>query len=244
MKSPLSVLLLVYFLSLGKPFTAHCDQALVSPSNYDSNQPIFFWSGFGSTIRAPVQGTFVQVLGGNAADRLSVLMTYAERPASVFPLTEPGFFDFGGLAIVPGVEPRAEGYFQVRAWRGDESWEAAQRNPQAFTGQSAVFRDQVGILPVAGDNIWPAPLLHLPSFTIVPVPEFSCAMLLSSSLAIMLIRVRCLRKERTMALLARRGRRERPRARRQRYNTTSASFWVRHPHSSHRRQSCCGHLQG
>src|SRR5687767_10112469 len=68
-------------------------QSAIDLTNYDSNQPIFFWDGRSSPVRAPVMGTFVQVLGGKERDALVVLTSLGRE--STFALTEPGFFDAG-----------------------------------------------------------------------------------------------------------------------------------------------------
>lgn len=161
------------------------DKSLITPSNYDSDQPIFYLSGAGDRLLAPVAGTLLQVLGGPDSGSLLVLTNLTGQ--AFFTLAEPGFF-YGGAAVVPGVRPFEVGYFQIRAWRGDSTWEGAQRNPTALIGVSEVFQDQVGILPpgVIGTPV-PYPLLHAPSFTMEPVPEPSSLVLLSVGLAIFLI---------------------------------------------------------
>ena len=138
---------------------------------FDSNQPIFFWPSGGNRVLAPVNGTFVQFLGGPTPNQLVVLSNPGfSTPVGgrdTFGLAEPGFVD-AGFAVVPGVGENQEGFFQIRAWRGDTSWEAASKNPSAFIGSSDIFPDLVG----AGfPTPFPYPLRHAPSFTIMAVPE-------------------------------------------------------------------------
>jgi hypothetical protein len=148
----------------------------ITLSNLDSNQPIFISEFPGERKLAPVSFTFVQVLGGPARDSLNVLRS--EHGDTVFPLLAPGFFDVG-WGVVPGVNRFETGYFQIRAWHGDTTWEAAVTNPRGYIGMTEIFQNRTGAgEPTAGA----APLENGPSFTIMAIPEPPVALFILSGL--------------------------------------------------------------
>jgi hypothetical protein len=166
MNAALRLTLAVSFM-LGSSLCAYAQggKALVALSNYDSNNPIFFWSGVGPIVLAPKENTFVQVLGGPTPDQLAVLVSDI---GDTFPLLEPGFFE-GMVALVPNAAPYTDAWFQIRSWRNDMTWDAAIRNPSALIGQSPIFKNLTGSLEPFSAS--PGRLFNAPSFTIIAIPE-------------------------------------------------------------------------
>lgn len=92
---------------------------IVNFNNYDSNNPIFQCGGL---TRFPVEGSFVQVLGGPRGGTLNVLTNTLGQ--HIFTFTEPGFFN-AGFGVVPGVPENFVASFQVRVWRGAPDFASA-----------------------------------------------------------------------------------------------------------------------
>jgi hypothetical protein len=176
----LNTILLALLFSCAPEAEAQNRIALISLSNFDSDQPIFFSPGPGLTQRAPVNGTFVQILGGPRADSLVVLNT---QLGEIFGLVEPGFFDAMSF-VMTNAQPRSTAWFQIRSWRGDATWDRAVINPRAFAGQSPVFENPTGVFEGFNTAI-PSLFLNAPSFTIMPVPEPSTPLLILFGLLLM-----------------------------------------------------------
>ena len=136
--------------------------AIVGLNNYDANNLILFNSGSGGAEPAPIDGTWVQVLGGPTSANLAVVRS--TDGLSVFGLADPGYFD-GGFGMVTNVTGGSRAYFQVRAWRGAATWADALANPSAFTGQSDVFQTDTTAYPGQPSPPY-GPSLEMPAFTI------------------------------------------------------------------------------
>ncbi len=111
-------------------------EAAVTLNNFDSDAFIYEWDGT-LAVGSNDKGTlWVQVLGGRVGFPLAPLRN--TRGEDKFSLTEPGYFD-GGMGMVPGVADYEQAQFQVRAWRGGDSFDMA-----GMTGQSPVFEQRTG----------------------------------------------------------------------------------------------------
>jgi hypothetical protein len=69
--------------------------------------------------------------------------------------------------IIPGFPGFGTGFFQVQAWEGNFSDYTSAINGGAFTGVSAVFKNETG----AGAGALAPDLTGMPSFTLAPSPE-------------------------------------------------------------------------
>lgn len=94
--------------------------ATVMLNNYDANQMIRQ-----ITPLTPAQGgdIWVELLGGPAGGVMTPVVDAAQG-LTKFNLSDPGFFD-GGCGLVQGVQANEQAQFQLRAWRGAASFEAA-----------------------------------------------------------------------------------------------------------------------
>jgi len=164
--------------------TASCfGAATVLLNNYDANFPILF-----NGANAPVDGTYIQLIGGPVGGTLApVTQAKPGSTASVFGMTEPGFFD-SEVGVVPGVTS-GDAQLQLIAWRGSADLASA-----TDVGRSAVWTQSTGSWdPAAQPPAAPTgPAMALPgSFTIVAtVPEPSTLALGVLGAAALLIRRR------------------------------------------------------
>ncbi len=94
--------------------------ATVMLNNYDANLLIRQ-----ITPLMPAQGgdIWVELLGGPAGGAMTPVVD-AAFGLTKFNLSDPGFFD-GGCGLVQGVQANEQAQFQLRAWRGAASFEAA-----------------------------------------------------------------------------------------------------------------------
>src|SRR5688572_26608555 len=83
------------------------------------------------------------------------------------------FFTEVNPLTVPGVQPGASARFQVRAWQGAASYEAAVTTPTAYHGTSQIFtEDALGGTPPGGGLPVPNPTPDgMNAFTLVPEPS-------------------------------------------------------------------------
>jgi hypothetical protein len=161
------------------PLSAAAADGFVRLSNYPGNNPIFF---FTTSTRLPVDGSFVQVLGGPRDGSLQVLSSSTGQ--TVFTLTEPGFFD-AGFGVVPGVPEGTSGFFQLKAWRNAPDFETALRTT-GVVGQSVMFSALTGTVTEPAQ-------LETPSFLMCAdcVPEPSTFLLGLLGAGALLVRRRC-----------------------------------------------------
>jgi hypothetical protein len=83
------------------------------------------------------------------------------------------FFTEVNPFTVPGVQPGASARFQVRAWQGAASYDAALTTPGAYWGTSQIFtEDALGGTPPGGGLPVPNPTPDgMNAFTLVPEPS-------------------------------------------------------------------------
>jgi hypothetical protein len=160
--------------------TAQPIPGFINADNYpDANNvggaPIYYWTGPGTRDLAPVEGTYVQVLGRPAGATTAFELLPNTDNKTNFKLLEPGYFDVG-ILIIYSVTGREGSHlpveFVVRSWRGASSWEAAQISPEALAGQTPVFQDDaIANFIDATGPARPGFFSHITSFTLMPIPE-------------------------------------------------------------------------
>ena len=111
---------------------------------------------------AKLEGAWAQLYAGTSADSLSAV----GAPVAFYEGTKAGYFKGG----VVDVGFNGAGFFQVKAWKGADSFDAASGTNGAETGMSNV----VGLTPgnsQASPPGLPADLAGLESFSLTVVPE-------------------------------------------------------------------------
>ena len=111
---------------------------------------------------AKLEGAWAQLYAGSSADNLAAVGS----PVAFYEGKKAGYFSGG----VVGAGFNGAGVFQVKAWKGADSFDAASGTNGAETGMSGVF----GLTP--GDSTasppgLPADLAGLESFSLTVVPE-------------------------------------------------------------------------
>jgi len=111
---------------------------------------------------AKLEGAWAQLYAGKAADNLSAVGS----PVALYEGKKAGYFSGGSV----DVGFNGAGFFQVKAWKGANSFEAASGTNGAETGMSNV----IGLTP--GDSTasppgLPADLAGLEAFSLTVVPE-------------------------------------------------------------------------
>src|SRR5688572_793204 len=128
---------------------------VVRLNNFQSNTPIIVLDTLG---RLPVEDSYVQVFAGPVNGALLIITNTAG--ISIFPITEPGFFD-GGVGFIPFVSEGLQAHFGVRTWRFAPTYESPGAG---MKGVSAIFSQGTGSLSQ------PA-VLQMPAFSIgIPEP--------------------------------------------------------------------------
>lgn len=136
-------------------------EAAVNLNNFDSDAVIYDWDrklAVGSNDKGTL---WVQVLGGRVGFPLAPLRN--TRGEDKFSLTLPGYFD-EWMGMVPGVADYEQAQFQVRVWRGGDSFDTA-----AMTGQSPIFVQKTGAVTETPPFSDPAPLLIPQPIRINPI---------------------------------------------------------------------------
>ena len=170
-----SVLLVTILTAIANHTLAQGDLGSVYLNNYDAGFGIYEADGKTSALA----GTKVEVLGGRNANSMTPIVSAPPINLSVYTLLEsdrissrPGagsFFDYG-YGYVAGVPPLSTGAFQVRAWRGATTYEAALTTPGAVFAASPIWTQ------AAGTAILPVSQLPMPAYLRIPgalilVPE-------------------------------------------------------------------------
>ena len=111
---------------------------------------------------AKLEGAWAQLYAGKAADNLSAVGS----PVALYEGKKAGYFSGGSV----DVGFNGAGFFQVKAWKGANSFEAATATNGAEIGMSNV----IGLTP--GDSTasppgLPADLAGLEAFSLTVVPE-------------------------------------------------------------------------
>ena len=111
---------------------------------------------------AKLEGAWAQLYAGKAADNLSAVGS----PVALYEGKKAGYFSGGSV----DVGFNGAGFFQVKAWKGANSFEAASATNGAEIGMSNV----IGLTP--GDSTasppgLPADLAGLEAFSLTVVPE-------------------------------------------------------------------------
>ena len=111
---------------------------------------------------AKLEGAWAQLYAGKAADSLSAVGS----PVALYEGKKAGYFSGGSV----DVGFNGAGFFQVKAWKGANSFEAASATNGAEVGMSNV----IGLTP--GDSTasppgLPADLAGLEAFSLTVVPE-------------------------------------------------------------------------
>ena len=111
---------------------------------------------------AKLEGAWAQLYAGKAADNLSAVGS----PVALYEGKKAGYFSGGSV----DVGFNGAGFFQVKAWKGANSFEAAKATNGAEVGMSNV----IGLTP--GDSTasppgLPADLAGLEAFSLTVVPE-------------------------------------------------------------------------
>ena len=157
----------------------------VSLNNYDSGKGIFSLNG---NTPAPA-GTMVQLLGGPSTSSLTVVSTATGTSSYTITAGDVNangagtgsFFDYG-FGYVTGVPQTTTGFFQLQAWTGAATYQAA-----AIKG-SLSWSQATGTNPPAPGLPAPA-VLAMPS-TLIMVPEPSTIVLGVLGAAALLLRRR------------------------------------------------------
>jgi len=111
---------------------------------------------------AKLEGAWAQLYAGKAADNLSAVGS----PVALYEGKKAGYFSGGSV----DVGFNGAGFFQVKAWKGADTYEAAAATNGAEVGMSNV----IGLTP--GDSTasppgLPADLAGLEAFSLTVVPE-------------------------------------------------------------------------
>ena len=111
---------------------------------------------------AKLEGAWAQLYAGKASDNLSAVGS----PVALYEGKKAGYFSGGSV----DVGFNGAGFFQVKAWKGANSFEAASATNGAEVGMSNV----IGLTP--GDSTasppgLPADLAGLEAFSLTVVPE-------------------------------------------------------------------------
>jgi hypothetical protein len=137
------------------------------------DRPITYGAGPNAGLGAgSLPGAFAQLY----------LVTGAAGSEVFTPLTPTTPFRTGNAAAfftevnpftVPGVQPGESARFQVRAWQGAATYDAALTTPTAYHGASAIFaEDALGGTPPGGGLPVPNPTPdNLVAFQLVPEPS-------------------------------------------------------------------------
>jgi hypothetical protein len=165
------------------PIQARADACVSSPTigasiqldNLASGGAIFLVDPPAEPELAPVEGTFVQVLGRPLNSGGEFQEAISSNNETIFGMEVPGYFNGCLSKRVPGVAAICHAEFIVRAWRGADTWAEALEDPSAFVGQSEVFENETGTYrDVTTPDFNPRPLNNPPVF-MRPVPEPSTA---------------------------------------------------------------------
>jgi len=130
---------------------------------------------------AKLEGAWAQLYAGKAADNLSAVGS----PVALYEGKKAGYFSGGSV----DVGFNGAGFFQVKAWKGANSFEAASATNGAEIGMSNV----IGLTP--GDSTasppgLPADLAGLEAFSLTVVPEPGTIALAGLGLAAFFVRRR------------------------------------------------------
>jgi len=111
---------------------------------------------------AKLEGAWAQLYAGTTEDNLSAVGS----PVALYEGKKAGYFNGGSV----DVGFKGDGFFQVKAWKGANSFEAASATNGAEIGMSAVL----GLTP--GDSTksppdLPADLAGMEAFSLTVVPE-------------------------------------------------------------------------
>jgi len=158
----LAVLAALTIMSL----SAFAQKAVVANNNWDSEKPIFYQTAGGAL---PTQDVFVQLLGGATGSTLAPVAD--QSGATIFKVDPDGHYD-AGVGIVPGLTATGAASFELRAWTGGATYDAA-----TYKGTTGVFAGTVNgwndaAVPPAAPN---GATLTIPSSivmtTVVPEPS-------------------------------------------------------------------------
>lgn len=109
-------------------------KATIRLNNWDSNQAIYYQT-LGSLAQV---GTMVELMAGPVGGSMSPVYSSSTGNPFVFTLGNPGYFD-AGIGIVPLLAANAWAQFQLLAWQGAATYDAAP-----VRGQSTIFQEQTG----------------------------------------------------------------------------------------------------
>lgn len=159
--------------------------ATVTLNNYDADKPIYI--GAPGTVASGAD-VWVELLGGTPGGTLAPIASTSGL--ALFGLAEPGYFD-SGVGTIPGLADNATAEFQLRAWKGAASYDAAFAVKE--TAISAKWTQATGAWNPAAQPPVPAsgPVLAIPgNLVLAVVPEPSTIALGLLGAAMLLIRRR------------------------------------------------------
>ena len=138
-------------------------KATITFNNYDSDKPIFYLN---TGTKASGSDVFVELWAGATAETLAPVSNTLGN--SKISLDSPGSFD-AGIGIIPNAPAGGTAYFQLRAWKGAASYDAAKER-----GETVVFSQTTGNWNPSAVPPTPAtgPSLNIPSSIIIEKATF------------------------------------------------------------------------
>lgn len=175
MKKSLAVIAGLALAGVAQSFAA--TQATVALNNYAGGVINYKATPTSTEVALPADA-WVEVMGGGTGGAMTSLGTF--HPS------EPGYFD-NGVVLVPGATAGTPASFEVRAWTGAATYDAAAvKNSVSFSSATGSWDDAATPPPVKQ-----GPDLAMPTFTVgAAIPEPSTIALGILGAAALLIRRR------------------------------------------------------